>query len=227
MALELASVGLAVAGLFREWLMVFAAPLKNSEMLWVLIPVYVGWAFTEFYQEKKGTNLGNAIANGAIPLLVGFDWARQVVTRALDERVFDHVFFSKLTIAFVACAYGLLVVYHGIKAKSKVKLFGRIRIVTYVVLILTPIFYGVVEPSFRLLGAVLLFFPLYYIVIEIIDFIIPDPKSIKEEESLPIPPAGQQYGQYYPGYSYQPSYPPYSQQIPPSQYISQMNQQRR
>ena len=239
MPLELASMGSTVAELFRDWIGIFAAPLKNIDMLWILIPVYVGWAFTEFYQEKKGTNLGNAITNGAIPLLVGFDWARQVVSQALASRAFDHIFYSKVAIAMLAFSYGLFVIYHGIKAKSKVKIFGRIRIVTYVVLVLTPIFYGAVEPSLRLLAAVLLFFPLYYVVIEIIDFIIPDPKSIKEEEASPTTPGDQYYySPQYPNYQYPPGYPPgyqqynpyggrYAQQIQQSQPFSPMNQQRR
>ena len=242
MAFDVGAIGGVVVDLFKVWFSVFTAPLKNIEMLWILIPVYVGWAFTEFYQEKKGTNLGNAITNGAIPLLVGFDWARQVVTRALDDHLFDHIFFSKLTIAMLAFFYGIFVIYHGIKARSKVRLFGRIRIVTYVVLVLTPIFYGEVEPSLKLLAAVLLFFPLYYVVIEIVDFIIPDPKSIREEaEASPASTGvqtGQYYNPYYANYSYPPSYPPSYQQynpyggrpgqaIQPIQPFNQMNQQRR
>lgn len=220
MAIDMGAVGGSVAGLFWSWLSIFAAPIKNIQMLWILIPVYISWAFAEFYQEKRGTSLGNAVTNGAIPLLVGFDWSRQVVGQALASRLFDHVFFTKLAIAVLAFGYGAFVIYHGIRLRSRVKVFGRIRIVTYVVVVLTPVYYGAVQPSLSLLLAVLLFFPIYYFLIEVLDFIIPDPKVMEAERQDTIESLqGQQYSQgqpyaynpHYPGYPYQ-GYPPYYQQ---------------
>ena len=177
------ALGSVVAGLFGKWVGVFLAPLQNSDMLWLLIPVYVGWGFTEFYQEKRGTSLGNAITNGAIPLLVGFGWSRQVVTQGTQTGMYDHVFFTKLGIALLAFLYGLFVIYRGVKSpEGNVRFFGRIRMVTYLVVVLTPIYYGALEPSIELFAAILLFFPLYYGIIELIDVFVPDPRSIVQEQ---------------------------------------------
>ena len=53
--------------------------------------------------------------------------------------------------------------------------------VTYFALMLTPIFYGVVEPKFLTIVAILLFAPVFYLIIEIIDRVLPTPKAYDEE----------------------------------------------
>src|SRR3989338_10149689 len=63
---------------FVDWLSLFAAPFSRPDMLWVIIPIWGVWVFSEFFQEKKGTSFGNAITNGAVMLFVGVDWIRHI-----------------------------------------------------------------------------------------------------------------------------------------------------
>ncbi len=171
-----------VIGAFRDWISLFTAPLQNWGMLWIIIPVYLGWAFTEFYQEKKGTSYGNAISNGIIVLWVGIDWARTTFN-IMQEKGFglDSVLLTKLFISALMFAYGLLIITHAIKAKKASFYIGKIRLVTYIIVMFTPIFYDAVHLTFSVLLAVILFFPLFYIFIEILDFLIPDPKALRED----------------------------------------------
>ena len=54
--------------LLKTWFSLFAAPVYNLEMLWIIIPTYLNWIFADFFQEKKGTSLGNAISNAKVNL---------------------------------------------------------------------------------------------------------------------------------------------------------------
>ncbi len=167
------------------WLSLFASPFKNFDMLWVTIPVILNWIFTEFYQEKKGTSLGNAIANGIVVLWVGIDWSRTAVNTYVKQGIpLDAGFFTKVSIAVLVLVYGLWIVIQGIRVKRYVSYFGRVRQITYILLIFTPIYYGVVNFSLNLFLAILLFFPVFYFAIEIIDRLIPTPKTFEEEEKM-------------------------------------------
>ncbi|MBW2963533.1 hypothetical protein KY306_02035, partial [Candidatus Woesearchaeota archaeon] len=46
--------------LFLGWLLVFISPFKNLNMLWIIVPIYVNWIFTDFFQERRRTSFGNA-----------------------------------------------------------------------------------------------------------------------------------------------------------------------
>ncbi|MBS3101965.1 hypothetical protein J4458_00790 [Candidatus Woesearchaeota archaeon] len=178
----LSSIGLYLWALLKLWLhAIFVAPFENLNMLWVLVPIYLGWLFTEVFQEKKGTSIGNAISNGVIALWVGIDWTR-TTTNALIEgtKMTWKQIAGKFLVAVFVLLYGIFIIYKGAKGKALTKYIGRIRIVTYIVIVFTPIFYNVVELTWQFVFSVVLFFPLGYFVIEMIDRIIPDPESLKE-----------------------------------------------
>lgn len=171
--------------LLGTWGSLFIAPLKNLNMLWIIIPIYLAWIFTEFYQEKKGTSLGNAISNGVVVLWAGVDWARQIVGQLVDKTLLIGLdFFAKMFLAILVFIYGILIIVEGAKGKRITRFIGRIREVTYVVLMLTPIFYGTVQFSFKVLFAIILFFPLFYGIVEVIDRITPTPKTYEEEKEF-------------------------------------------
>jgi apolipoprotein N-acyltransferase len=164
-------------GILQAWGSLFAAPLKDFNMLWVIIPIYLNWIFTEFYQEKRGTSIGNAISNGFVAMWVGIDWMKIVV-----GQVFSWFAFAKGALAVAVLAYGFIIIFEGVRAKRAVKFIGRIREVTYVCLMLTPLFYGVVAFSFTSILAIIIGFPVFYGIVELIDRIIPTPKTYAEEE---------------------------------------------
>lgn len=172
-----------VGGAFVDWLRIFAAPFENLDMLWIIVPIWASWLFAEFFQEKKGTSFGNAISNGVIMLFVGIDWVRYIIRQLNAEIASLGVeSFIKLAIAAFIIFFGLLIIFLGVKAKPIVKAIGRVREVTYLMLMFTPIIYGVVELGFRTLLVILAFLPLFYIVIEILDRLLPTPKAFEAEE---------------------------------------------
>ncbi len=175
---------------FKEWLSIFIAPLQNFSMLWIIIPIYLNWIFTDIYQEKKGTSLGNAISNGVVVLWVGIDWARTLINQGILSAGWA-MFLIKIAIALVAFAYGLIIIIEGIKAKKITHYIGRIREVTYFCLMFTPIFYGVIKPTFTVFAAIIIFFPLFYGIVELIARITPNPKTYEEDEGKPAEPYGE------------------------------------
>ncbi len=116
---------------------VFGAPFINYEVLWILTPVYLSWIFTEFFQEKSGTSIGNAISNGVVALWAGMDWLR--TTTRIWHTLSAGMAFGLVAICVVVIGYGLFIIVNGMKVKEIVKYVGRIREVTYVVMMFTPL----------------------------------------------------------------------------------------
>jgi hypothetical protein len=174
--------------LFVTWLSIFIAPIKNPEMLWIIIPIWISWFFSEFFQEKLGTDYGNAISNGAVVLWVGIDWARYMF-RLLEEGklFFGWEFGIKLGLALICFAYGLIIIIAGIRTRKVVAFIGRIRDVTYVLVMFSPIIYDVIPLEWKPILAMIIFFPVFYIIIEIIDQNTPDPQTYAAASRLNNP----------------------------------------
>ncbi len=177
-------ISVYIGEVITTWGRLFAAPLHNPSILWILIPVYLNWIFTEFYQEKRGTSLGNAISNSLIPAWVGWDWLRTIYNSLqIPNPIIDVQLGTKAIIAAVTLMYGISILIQGIKLNKKVQFIGRIRVVTYFVLMMTPLYYGIVSFSFLTFVSIILCFPIFYFVVEVIDKIIPDPAPFKEDNS--------------------------------------------
>lgn len=151
-------------------------------MFWIIIPIWINWFFTEFFVEKYGTTLGNAVSNGAIPIIASVDWLRYTY-RLFSERAisFTFVVFVKIFLSVAVLVYGIFVIIAGIKLKHIVFYIGRIRWITYVLVMVTPIIYNVIDFNFNTFFAIMLFFPLYWWVIEIFDRITPEPKLYQQD----------------------------------------------
>ncbi len=169
---------MSLRDLFIAWLRLFVSPFNDINVVWILVPVWISWFFTEFFQEKEGTHFGNAITNGAIPIWVGIDWSRY-----LTNELTSGAKITDLAIKYVLCGliilYGGFVIYEGVKAKGFAHFGGRIRVITYLLVMFTPIVYGVESFSWLLLVGILIFFPLFYFLIELIAKIIPDSKALQ------------------------------------------------
>ena len=163
---------LAVAGRFGE---IIISPAKNFDMLWILIPIYINWIFTDLYQERKGTDFGNAITNGVVALWVGLDWIRQT-TKAFE---FNELTMTKIAICALFIIYGIIVMVESARGKKIAHYIGRIRELTYFAIVATPIFYGIIKPDIITLAAILIFLPIFYGFGELLDRIIP---GLPEEE---------------------------------------------
>ncbi len=171
--------------LVKTWFSLFAAPFLNTEMLWIIIPVYLNWIFADFFQEKRGTSLGNAISNGIVGLWASLDWVRT------SMRVYQSTGISGLHLAgniagsVAVFAYGLWIVHDGIKGKKIVHYIGRIRVVTYILLMVTPLVYNSDINVGMAVLAMILFFPLFYFLGEGVEHFLPDPVSIQEDQEKP------------------------------------------
>jgi hypothetical protein len=108
----LASVGLYLWASFKLWLeTIFVAPTRNFNMLWILIPIYLGWIFADFFQEKKGTSLGNAISNATIALWAGIDWIRTTVNGIIaGAETHWAAMLAKSLVALLVVFYAVLII---------------------------------------------------------------------------------------------------------------------
>lgn len=170
-------------GLFVSWMMLFLAPFNNFNVLWITIPVWISWFVADYFQEKQVTSFGNAVSNGVIPAWVALDWTRFLV----DEITAGKLFLSwQLTTKFFICllvlVYGITIIYFGIKAKPVVRWLGRIREVTYLLLVFTPIVYGIHVLTWQLGLAIVIYFPVFYFGVELLFKILPPPKAMRRDE---------------------------------------------
>ncbi len=168
--------------LLKTWGSLFAAPVTNLEMLWIIIPTYLNWIFADFFQEKKGTSLGNAISNSVIILWASVDWSRTSIRFYGNKLITGWHITGNIIASLIVFAYGVWIVYEGINAKNITHYIGRIRIVTYIVLMITPLIYNSNIPIGKAIFAMILFFPVYYYLVELLDYLLPDPESIKEDK---------------------------------------------
>jgi len=161
----------------------WAAPFTNLEMLWVIIPAYLNWMFADFFQEKKHTSLGNAVSNAVIVLWASIDWTRTSLRFYGDKIITGWNLTANIATSVFVFLYGAFVVYEGIKGRKLTHFIGRIRVVTYIVLMITPLVYGMEDISLaKAIISIILFFPLFYYLNELIEYLLPDPVSIKEDE---------------------------------------------
>ena len=180
----LSSLFLYLWNLFLYWLSIFGAPFQEPEMFWIIVPIWINWFFTEFFVEKHGTTFGNAVSNGVIPMIAALDWTRYLY-RLLEDGLMKFTFdvFLKFLLALIIFGYGVFVIVAGIKIKRIIFYVGRIRWITYVLVMFTPVIYDVIGFSLYTLTAIILFFPFYYWVIEFFDRITPEPRVYQEEHS--------------------------------------------
>lgn len=184
----LSTIGTFFLELLQTWGQLFAAPFENLDMLWIIIPIYLAWIFADFFQEKKGTSLGNAISNAIIAVWAAVDWSRTGVRLYQAGTASGWHLAAAIFLSVIVLTYGIAIIILGVKAKTLAKKLGRIRIVTYVVLMMTPLIYKSDINVGRAILSTLIFFPVFYFFFELIDRILPDPASIREagKESLDI-----------------------------------------
>lgn len=188
------TVLLFVWELFKNWLFIFISPLHKLDLLWTIVPIWLSWFFAEFFQEKRSTSFGNAISNGVIPIFIGIDWIRYLTNMLIAHTIkFSYLLIVKYTLSVFIIAYGLSIILFGIKAKQFVHYYGRIREVTYVLVMFSPIIYNIIEFNWNFLLGVVVFFPVYYFLIELINRIVPSPKIYQYDEG-PQPGQQSEYG---------------------------------
>jgi len=159
--------------------MVFTSPFSNFEVLWILVPVYLSWFLSEFFQEKQGTSIGNAITNGVVATWAGIDWLR--TTMHLADSDGTALTLLKVIFCLIVTGYGIIIIIEGIKTREIVKYMGRVREVTYAVAVGTPVIYNVVSFDLKFVVASVVFAPVFYFVVELFDRYLPTPKAMLKD----------------------------------------------
>jgi hypothetical protein len=170
----------AVMEILTAFTNMLIAPVKNPEMLWIIVPIYLNWILTDYYQERKGTSFGNAMSNGFTALWIGLDWTKQVVTRFAG---LDAAFAIKLIVGVLFILFGFFIMIESAKAKPIIKYLGRIREVSYFAIVATPIYYNVIPINLVNVLAILVFFPVWYGIGEAFDRLLGPSLSEQEEET--------------------------------------------
>lgn len=154
------------------WLsLLFVIPFKNPEVLWILIPIWINLIFTDFFQEKHSTSMGNAITNGAVAVWVSIDWTRYLI-RTLKG--FSWIGFFNYFICILMLTFGIFIIIQGIKGKKYIHIIARIREISYLQLMFSLLIYNVVDLSLKFILIVLIFAPAFYYIFELIDKYTPD-----------------------------------------------------
>lgn len=168
--------------LFTYWLSIFFVfPLKNPEILWILIPVWINLIFTDFFQERHGASLGNAITNGAVQMWVGVDWLRYLWR---TYKGISGLLMLNVSICLLTLFTGAVIVQQSLKHNKGVQSWGRIRVTSYLMIVFSPIVYGLAQPSFYYLFAVIVYSPIFYYVLEFIEYFVPE---LEEGSSFSFP----------------------------------------
>ncbi len=167
-----------VWSLFLYWLsMMFVFPFRDLEVLWILLPVWLNLIFTDFFQERRGASLGNAITNGIVQAWVGVDWMR-FLWRTYPGA--SWLLALKVFICLLVLVHGVSIVIQSLKHNKSVQAWGRVRVTSYVMIMLSPIVYNIVQPSLYYLLAAVVYFPVFYYFLELIERFVPD---IEEDDS--------------------------------------------
>jgi len=180
---DFAGVGLYFLDLFITWVKtIFIIPFQNMEMLWLLVPIWVTWFFAEFFQEKHGTSMGNAITNSVVVIWGSIDCTRQTF-RLISEGTLNYGFdvYLRFLIILLVLVYGIIIVVLGLRGNRVIKYIGRVREVTYVFAMFVPVFYNAIPLTLTHVVSALLFMPIFYFTIELIDRYTPNPKAVVED----------------------------------------------
>jgi hypothetical protein len=162
---------------FKLWLYnIFISPFSNFEVFWVLTPVYIGMLLAELFQEKRGTSMGNAISNSVVVLWGGIDFLRLTVN-AIGHGESGWHLWVRLSIALAIIGYGIFIIIAGLRAKSLIKHVGRIREVSYCIIIFAPLYYAGSTLTLEYLFGAVVYFPIFYFTLEFVDMFLPDPKA--------------------------------------------------
>ncbi|HLC96295.1 MAG TPA: hypothetical protein VJH97_03170 [Candidatus Nanoarchaeia archaeon] len=176
--------------LLKYWFsLFFILPVHNLEILWILIPIWINLVFTDFFQEKKEISLGNAVTNGAIMLWVSIDWMRFLIrTVSEQDGGFSNSLLFKFTICGLVALGGLIIIIQGMRGKKGIRFFGRVRTTSYIMLVYSPVIYGILDISLRYVIAVILFMPLFYGFFAFIDRFTPNPRTYQESDMVASQP---------------------------------------
>ena len=153
---------------------------QDSNILWLLIPIFFIGIITDKYQEEFGTSVGNAISNGALIIFTGFSWLQLITSRGPEfppDIAFAQIFFTIFIIS-----YGFSIVASGFRKGEFAKKYGRIRVITFMLIFFTMMIYVPLLFNFVSIILFVLLFPFYYAFITELIKVMPSATKSKGKE---------------------------------------------
>jgi hypothetical protein len=133
--------------------------LMNGDFLWLIIPIFFVGVITDKYQEEFGTSIGNAISNGALIIFTGFSWFQIIFSR---ENFPIEATISQFLLSLFIIIYGFSIIASGFKTGEFAQKYGRIRVVTFMLVFFTMMIYVPLLYNFVSIVIFVLVFPFYY-----------------------------------------------------------------
>ena len=163
-----------ITSLFQAFSTIFISTITNVEIIWVTYPVYITWFAMEFLIERKELTYSHSLANSIIFSWVSIDWLRHLY---LDHELNDY---NKLIITLFFLFLSLFILIASIKRKKIAKILGKTGFFSYFQIMFTPLIYGIIEFNYIDFLSIIIFFPLIYITVYVIDKLLPE--FVEEEE---------------------------------------------
>ncbi len=152
---------------------------QDSNILWLIIPIFFIGLITDKYQEEFGTSVGNAISNGALIIFTGFSWLQLITSRGINFPV--DVTLSQTILTGFIIFYGLSIVFSGFLKGIFAKTYVRIRVITFILIFFTIIIYVTILYNFVSVILFVLLFPFYYAFITELIKVLPSARSKNQE----------------------------------------------
>jgi hypothetical protein len=89
---------------------------------------------------------------------------------------------GKILVSMAIFTYAIFVVKESYKGRSIVHLIGRSREISYLALMITPIIHSVIPLEWITLLAILLLFPVFYGLVDFLEFTILSPPKFRERK---------------------------------------------
>ncbi len=166
---------------FFRGLSIFVSFIKDWNMIFVIAPIYLNWISTDYFQEFRGTGFRNAISNGVMGAWVCISWIRTAVMVHIAEPNIA-LLVGKILVSMAIFTYAIFVVKESYKGRSIVHLIGRSREISYLALMITPIIHSVIPLEWITLLAILLLFPVFYGLVDFLEFTILSPPKFRERK---------------------------------------------
>lgn len=149
--------------------------LIDGNFLWLIIPIFFIGIITDKYQEEFGTSIGNAISNGALIIYTGFSWLEIIFSR---EHFPLEATISQFLFACFIVIYGLMIIFSGFNNEQFAKKYGRIRVITFMLIFFTMMIYIPLLYNFVSIILFVLLFPFYYAFITELIKVMPNPRGV-------------------------------------------------
>jgi len=156
--------------------------VNASNFLWIIIPIFFIGIITDKYQEEFKTSVGNAISNGALIIFSGFSWLQLIFSRG-NSLPIDFTI-SQFIFSIIIIIYGFTIIASGFRTGEFARVYGRIRVITFMLMFFTMIIYIPILYNIISLIIFVLLFPFYYAFITELIKVMPNARS--NQKPIPV-----------------------------------------